>query len=89
MFALYRLFATEEQLQALADRYRAGGMGYGEAKQLLYEAAMEYFAPAFERRAALEADPGYVDEVLCAGAKVARAKGAEVLGRCRVACGLR
>src|SRR6516164_9044928 len=33
VFALYSLFATEAERQALAARYRAGGMGYGEAKK--------------------------------------------------------
>src|SRR5262249_32821296 len=34
VFALYSLFASAEEKAALAARYRAGGMGYGEAKQL-------------------------------------------------------
>ena len=36
VFALYRLVASDEEQAALAARYRAGGMGYGEAKQALY-----------------------------------------------------
>ena len=44
IFALYTLFATTEQQAALAKRYRAGGMGYGEAKQVLYEVALAHFA---------------------------------------------
>ncbi len=44
VFALYKLFASPDEQQALAARYRAGGMGYGEAKSALYEAAMSYFA---------------------------------------------
>jgi len=35
VFALYSLFATEEEKESLAARYRAGGMGYGEAKNAL------------------------------------------------------
>src|SRR5262245_16803826 len=31
LFTLYKLFASPEQQAALAARYRAGGMGYGEA----------------------------------------------------------
>jgi tryptophanyl-tRNA synthetase len=88
VFALYRLFATDERQAALAERYRAGGMGYGEAKQLLFEAAMDYFGPARERRRHLEADPAAVEAVLATGAKAARAKAAEVLDRARQACGL-
>lgn len=72
----------------IAERYRAGGMGYGEAKQQLYEAAMDYFAEARSRREALEKDPAAVEEILQQGAQVARAKGQEVLSRVRTACGL-
>ncbi|MCA9025177.1 MAG: tryptophan--tRNA ligase [Planctomycetaceae bacterium] len=89
VFTLYKLFANEEQQAALAARYRAGGMGYGEAKQTLYDAAMEHFGAAFERRERLAADPDSVEDVLRAGAANARAKASEVLERARTACGLR
>lgn len=88
VFALYQLFASTDQQAALADRYRAGGMGYGEAKQAVFDAAMSYFAEARSRRADLAAKPSLVEDVLVAGAKRARAKGQEVLQRVRDACGL-
>lgn len=88
VFTLYKLFATPEQQAALADRYRAGGMGYGEAKQALFEAAMEYFGPARTRRQELEANPDQIEQILTAGAERARAKAQEVLDRVRTACGL-
>ncbi len=88
VFALYQLFGSPDEQQTLADRYRAGGMGYGEAKQLLYESALEHFAEARERRAALEADPDTLEDILRQGARTARAKGQEVLARVRDACGL-
>ncbi|MEK6261551.1 MAG: tryptophan--tRNA ligase, partial [Planctomycetota bacterium] len=88
VFALYQLFATPEQQAVLADRYRAGGMGYGEAKQALFDAAMSYFADARARRTELAANPSQVEDVLLAGAKQARAKGQQVLQRVRDACGL-
>ncbi|HMY21591.1 MAG TPA: tryptophan--tRNA ligase, partial [Polyangium sp.] len=37
IFQMYQAFATPEQAAALADRYRKG-IGWGEAKQALYEA---------------------------------------------------
>lgn len=88
VFSLYRLFASADQQAALASRYRAGGMGYGEAKQAVYEAAMEYFGPAFERRADLERRPDDVEDILQAGAETARKKAGEVLDRAKAACGL-
>lgn len=88
VFTLYKLFAAQEQQDALAARYRAGGMGYGEAKQALLDAANAYFAEARDRRAQLVADPKQVEDVLQEGARKARAKGREVLDRAREACGL-
>lgn len=88
VFALYKLFAEEAQQAELAGRYRAGGMGYGDAKKAVYEAALAYFAEARERRAELEKTPDTVRDILRDGAIVARAKGQEVLERVRSACGL-
>ena len=88
VFDLYKLFATEEQQAELAERYRAGGMGYGVAKGLVYEAATEHFAEARERREQLEQNPDTLEDILRDGATRARAVGREVLDRVRSACGL-
>jgi tryptophanyl-tRNA synthetase len=88
LFTLYKLFAPPEKQATLAARYRAGGMGYGEAKQALFVAAWEYFADARARREKLAADPATIEVILQAGARRAREKGAEVLDRARKACGL-
>jgi tryptophanyl-tRNA synthetase len=89
VYQLFKLFADDSQQAELAARYQAGGMGYGEAKQDLYDAAMEYFGPAFTRREELEKHPDDVEDVLRQGAEKARAKGREVLARVRQACGLK
>jgi tryptophanyl-tRNA synthetase len=88
IFALYTLFATPEQQAMLAKRYRAGGMGYGESKQALYDAALSHFAEPRARRDQFASDPTAVDDILKAGAEKARAKGRAVLDRVRNACGL-
>jgi tryptophanyl-tRNA synthetase len=88
VFTLYKLFATDEEQAALAERYRSGGMGYGDAKQTLFEAAWEHFAEARERREKLEANSAALEDILQSGAQAARAKGREVLDRARAACGL-
>ena len=87
IFTLYKLFATPEQQDALAAKYRAGGMGYGEAKQTLIAAATDHFAVARARRETLAADPDAVEDVLRDGARRAREVGREVLDRLRTACG--
>lgn len=88
VFTLYKLFASESDQAELAKQYRAGGMGYGDAKKTLLESANAYFADARAKRDVLTADMAYVEDVLRAGAAKARSKGKEVLDRVRSACGL-
>jgi tryptophanyl-tRNA synthetase len=83
MFALYRLFATDAEREALAARYRAGGMGYGEAKKALFEIFWSQFEPFRRRRAELAAQPDYVDAVLRKGAERARTEARKTLDRVR------
>jgi len=88
LFALYSLFATDDEKATLAGRYRAGGLGYGDAKKLLYEKIMEYFATARQRRAELVKDTAYVDEVLRKGAERARAEAQKTTADVRAAVGM-
>jgi tryptophanyl-tRNA synthetase len=88
VFALARLLLNPDAAEALRQRYLAGGMGYGEAKKTLFEAYWEYFRPFRERRAALIADPGYVDGVLRAGGERARAVAEATLAAVKQAIGL-
>ena len=88
VFDLYKLFATQAQQDELAAKYRSSGMGYGEAKKTLYEAAMDHFGEARERREQLEKDPDTVESILQQGARQAREIGRVVLDRVRSACGI-
>jgi len=81
--ALYKYFATPEQVAEMESAYRAGGYGYGHAKLALFEALDAHLAPMRERYDALMADPDTLEDVLRAGAKKARATAREVLGRAR------
>lgn len=88
LFALYRLVVTEAEAAEMAARYRAGGLGYGTVKQELAARLEAYFAPMRERRAALERDPAYVEDVLRRGAARARAEARRTLDAARRAVGL-
>ncbi|MDO5450115.1 MAG: tryptophan--tRNA ligase [Akkermansia sp.] len=88
ILALYKLFATPEQYQAMVDAHLAGGVGYGQFKKDLFEAYWEYFRAARERREWLLANPAYVDDVLTTGAAKAREEAAKTLTRIRKAVGL-
>ena len=89
VFALYKLFSTKAQQEERAERYRAGNYGYGHAKQALFDAYMDFFAPMRKRREELEADPGYVESVLKTSAEKAKAVAQETLLQVQKAVGLR
>ncbi|MCC7146826.1 MAG: tryptophan--tRNA ligase [Phycisphaeraceae bacterium] len=80
--------ADDPRTAQLAERYQRGGMGYGEAKQALFELILQEFAAARTRREELSKDPGYVDEVLRQGAAAANEKISAVVSRARTAVGL-
>lgn len=86
---LYRLVATREDVERMKTDFLAGGVGYGEFKQRLFEAIRDYFAPLRERREALLSDPDGIDRILADGAERARAAAGPTLDRVRRAVGLR
>lgn len=88
ILALYKLFATPAQYDEMVEAHKRGGVGYGQFKKDLFEAYWEFFRAAREKREWIMANPGYVDEVLAAGATKAREAAAQVLARVRKAVGL-
>ena len=88
VFALYKLFASEQELQAMTERYAVGGYGYGDAKKALLEAMTIYFEPFRTKREELENNLDYVESVLVKGAEKARATARETLTAARQAMGL-
>lgn len=88
VYALLKLFRNEEQMKELAERYRAGGMGYGHVKKELLEEINAHFGPFRAKRAELANNMDYVEEVLQKGAARARAAAAPVLDAARKAVGL-
>ena len=87
VFALYKLFASPDEQSALAARYRAGGMGYGEAKTALLGKIDAFFGPFREKRKQLAGDSGYVEDVLLEGATKARAEAIITMEMVREAVG--
>jgi tryptophanyl-tRNA synthetase len=88
IISLYKLLATPELVATMENEFRAGGIGYGEFKKRLFEVIWETFAPMRRRRAELEADPGYVDQVLANGASRAQAVAQQTMTKVRRAVGL-
>jgi len=87
VFQLFRLVATPEQTADLAQRYRAGGLGYGHAKTELLGVLLERFAEERVRFDALMANPAALDAALEVGARKAAAVADATLLRVRQALG--
>ncbi|MHC4796892.1 MAG: tryptophan--tRNA ligase [Planctomycetota bacterium] len=88
VMALLRLVASAEEVADWEERYRKGGMGYGEAKKRLFELYVEALGPARKRYQELSAHPEEVERILADGGKRARAVAAETMVQVRKACGL-
>jgi tryptophanyl-tRNA synthetase len=72
LFALYKLFVNPEEAEDMAERYRSGGLGYGEVKKELIELIWNFFAPYRERHSELMNDKPRVRKILLDGAEKAR-----------------
>jgi tryptophanyl-tRNA synthetase len=88
VFALLKLMASADEVAEWEQRYRAGGMGYGEAKKRLHELYEEHFGMHREQREQWASRPDDVEDVLRAGGEKARAVAQEVMADVRAACGL-
>jgi len=88
LFTIFRAFATEAEAgafhQALLD-----GIGWGEAKQVLFERIEADVAPMRERYDELMAKPERIEAILREGALKARAIAAPKIAELRDAIGLR
>lgn len=88
LYAIISLFLDEEEKANLADRYRQGGLKYGDVKQELFDRLWDYFEGAREKRQQLERDPEHIRQVLRTGAEKARMKGLPTLDLVRERVGL-
>ncbi len=89
VFGLYSLFATDAEKAELAEQYRSGKIGYGDAKKFLLDKINVYFEPARKRRKELVANLDYVEEVLRRGAERARNEAQQTMALVREAVGMK
>jgi len=83
VFALYSLLGTEQQISALRTLYCAGGMGYGHAKQALFELILDSFAEARAKFDYYQNNPAEVTIALTKGAEKAKIIATDVMMRVR------
>jgi tryptophanyl-tRNA synthetase len=86
-YAIYRLLASEEQDKEMRQNYKAGGYGYGHAKQAIYELILDRFSEERTRFNELMENKDLLDEQLKLGAEKARKVATEVMERVRKVCG--
>lgn len=82
-FAIYRLIASESQIEEMRKKYLAGGYGYGHAKQEIFEAICDRFKTERKKYNYLMDNPQEVEYALKMGAERARAVASNVLLRVR------
>ena len=88
LFQIYQAFATPAETEALRQDY-AAGIGWGDAKQKLFERIDAEVAPLRARYDELMADPAQVEQMLQRGAEKARTRAAPFMATLRHAVGLR
>lgn len=88
IFTLYQAFASADETAAMRQAF-ANGIGWGEAKQRLFDQINAELAPARARYQQLVAHPAEVEAILLRGAVRARERTRAVIAKLRQAVGLR
>ena len=88
LVALLRAFGDPPTVAAVEERYRTGGIGYGEVKARLADAIDAHVAPMRSRYQRLLSEPGELDARLATGEQDACRRADRTLARTVAAMGL-
>lgn len=86
-FAIYKLLASENQVEEMRQNYLAGGYGYGHAKKAILELILTKYAKQRELFNHYMSNKDELDEILKQGAEKANKVANEVLNRVRTKLG--
>jgi len=81
----YHTIYSGEEVAGIQESCRAGTIGCVACKKALASKLDGFLAPMREKRARLEENPGYIDELLAEGARKARKVASEVMAEVRAA----
>lgn len=81
IFQMYKHFANTDEIAALRKRFLDGGMGYGEAKTILFEKIDSVLSGPRKEYERLLANPSEIDAVLAQGAERAHYVAAKTLAK--------
>ena len=87
VFALHKLFAGNN-LPIVEKKYKEGGMGYKESKDILIENIISFIKPLREKREELAKDPDHILNILKEGGNNARARAKEKMNAVRACTGI-
>jgi tryptophanyl-tRNA synthetase len=87
VFELYKLVASDKQINQMRSDYTGGNYGYGHAKQSLFESILEKFSNERERFDYFVNHPDEVERTLLQGADKARITASKTLKRVRQVLG--
>ncbi len=88
IFSIYRHVALPAEVEDLAIRYRGGGIGYKEAKDLLAEALITFLVPIREKKQELDANEDAIHSILTRGAEKARVVASQTVKEVKQKTGL-
>jgi tryptophanyl-tRNA synthetase len=88
LYQIYQAFASAEEAKAMQEAYK-NGIGWGDAKQMLFERIDREVAPMREKYEYLMSNPAEVEAILLKGADKARAICTPFMQSLRQAVGLR
>ena len=88
LYQIYQAFASSDEAKAMQDAYQ-NGIGWGDAKQMLFERIDREVAPMREKYEYLMSNPAEVEAILLKGADKARAICTPFMQTLRHAVGLR
>ncbi len=88
LFLLYSLFSSVDEIEGLGRRYREGGLGYAEVKDMVFEKINTHFKPFREKRKELAARREDVERILAEGAEKARSIAVKTMRKVRRKTGL-
>lgn len=89
LFTFVELFQGVERRKEYENQYTSSGVRYGDIKKELAQAIYAELQPIQEKRKSLEADLGYVEEMIALGAKRAREVTLQTIIEVREKMGLR
>ena len=81
IFQLYKHFATDAEIADFAQMFRAGGMGYGTAKTILFDKVNSVLSQPRAEYEKLMANLPELDALLAKGAAQARVVAAKTMQR--------